>query len=51
MNPEEVQMFEITEYLVYLNTQPVCPNHDLIDVFGKKLAETRSHAKIEPFQL
>ena len=51
MNPDNVQMFEITEYLVNLNQTKIYRNTDLIDDFGRKLADTWSHTKIEPYQL
>lgn len=44
-------MFEIIDYLVHFNTKKCYPNFDLIDLFGKKLIETASYSKIEPYRM
>ena len=47
MNPKDTQMFEITEYLVIFDQEPVFRNLDLNQVFDMKLSEIKSNTKIE----
>lgn len=42
-------MFEVTEYLVNFNSNARYRNTDVIDDFGKKLKESSSNMKIEPY--
>ena len=51
MNPDQTQMFEITEYLVNVNNNRRHRNTDVIDCFGKRLKDTWSNTKIEPYQV
>ena len=51
MNPKDTQMFEIYGYLVNISSDANFRNTDLIDIFGKKLNETLSCTKIEPYRL
>lgn len=51
MNPKDTQMFEIYGYLVTYHSQKIFRNTDLIDIFGKKLDQTLSNTKIEPYRL
>lgn len=51
MNPKDTQMFEVYGFIVYLSEQKIFRNLDLIDIFGKKLNETVSNTKIEPYRL
>lgn len=51
MNPKDTQMFELQGYLVTYNSQKIFRNTDLIDIFDKKLEETVSNVKIEPYRL
>ena len=51
MNPNDTQMFEIYGYIVNVHSKMIYRNTDLIDVFGKKLNETGSNTKIEPYRL
>lgn len=51
MNPKDTQMFEIYGYLVNFSPDKDFRNTDLIDIFDKKLDETMSNTKIEPYRL
>ena len=51
MNPKDAQMFEIYGYLVNFCSKKIFRNTDLIDIFGKKLENTLSNTKIEPYRL
>lgn len=52
MYPEEVQMFEITEYLLTYNTvKKRFRNTDLIEIFDCTLKHTKTNMKIEPYQV
>lgn len=51
MNPKDTQMFEVYGYLVNYSPRQIFRNTDLIDIFDKKLANTLSNTKIEPYRL
>ena len=51
MNPKDTQMFEIYGYLVNFSPKKSFRNTDLIDIFDKKLEDTSSCTKIEPYRL
>ena len=44
-------MFELSGYLVTYHSQKIFRNTDLIDIYDKKLDETVSNVKIEPYRL